>query len=207
MFQHFLKATGLPREKAWVITSKDKLAILGDTSELGWHGLYIPSRWCGVDGKGPGAGYAEDSETMATVKDVLAKHHPRLMLINLKQPDANGHGGHWDQYLQALRQSDAYAAELWKFLQADPAYRGHTAYFITHDHGRHLDGVADGFVNHGCNCEGCRRTALLALGPDFKKGEVIKTGGEQIDLPVTVAAILGFEMPGLKGRVLKELFR
>jgi hypothetical protein len=206
MFQHFLKATGLPKEKVWVITSKDKLAVLGDTAELGWHWLYTPSVWSGAGGKGPGAGYAEDSETMATVKAVLGRHHPRLVLINLKQPDANGHGGKWERYLQALHESDAYAGELWKFLQADPHYRNHTAYFVTHDHGRHLDGVADGFVNHGDDCEGCRRVALLVLGPDFKKGAIIKAGGEQIDLPVTIAAILGFKMPDCKGRVLTELF-
>ena len=205
LFQHFLEASGLPAEKAWVITSKDKLAILGDTAQPGWQGRHQPQRWCGAGGTGPG--YADDAETMRKVKQVLATWHPRLMLINLKQPDAAGHAGVWTEYLAALRASDAHAAELWNALQADPQYRDRTAFFVTHDHGRHLDGIADGFRNHGDGCPGCRAVALLALGPDFRAGTVVPAGGELVDLPVTVAAILGFPLPDARGRVLTELFR
>ena len=207
IFQYFLRASSLPKEKAWIVTSKDKLAILGDTTEAGWHGQYTPSLWCGVNGGGQGSGYAEDADTVAKVKSILAAQHPRLMLINLKQPDAAGHAGIWADYLTSLEASDAYAAEIWKTLQADPEYAGQTAFFITHDHGRHLDGVADGFISHGDGCEGCRRVALLAMGPDFRPGGVVASGGELIDLPVTVADILGFSLPGPGGRVLTELLR
>jgi hypothetical protein len=207
IFQYFLRSSGLSKEKAWVVTSKDKLAILGDTTEAGWQGTYSPSLWCGINGGGQGSGYAEDADTVAKVKAILSVQHPRLMLINLKQPDAAGHAGVWGDYLAALEASDAYAAEIWKALQADPVYANRTAFFITHDHGRHLDGVADGFVNHGDSCEGCRRVALLALGPDFRGGRVVASGGELIDLPVTVADILGFSLPGPGGRVLTELMR
>lgn len=206
MFQHFLKATGLPKQKAWLITSKDKLALLGNTDEAGWHDAFTPMVWSGVGGKGFGAGYADDADTVAKVKAVLSTEHPRLMLINFKHPDAGGHSGVWRNYVEHLRICDAYAAEIWQTIQGDPALKNRTALFITHDHGRHLDGVADGFRNHGCNCEGCRCVALLALGPDFKRGAVIPKGGELIDLPVTIANMLGFSLPGVQGRVLKELF-
>ena len=206
IFQHFLKASGLPKEKAWVITTKDKLVVLANTTQRGWHDQYMPMTWCGVGGKGAGAGYGEDADTVAMIKTVLSRDQPRLLLINLKQPDAAGHSGKWENYLAGLRASDAYAAELWNFLQADPGYKDKTAFFITHDHGRHLDGILNGFVDHGDGCEGCRKISLLALGPDFKKGVVLENAAEQIDLPVTVASILGFEMPGLKGRVLSELY-
>jgi hypothetical protein len=207
IFQYFLRNSSLPKEKAWVITSKDKLAILGDTDDAGWKGQYLPSLWCGVNGGGQGSGYAVDSDTVAKVKSVLSLNHPRLMLINLKQPDSAGHTGVWADYLTALEASDAYAAEIWHALQADPEYANKTAFFITHDHGRHLDGVADGFVSHGDGCLGCRRVALLALGPDFRAGGSVSTGGELIDLPVTVADMLGFGLPGTQGRVLDELMR
>jgi hypothetical protein len=207
ILQHFLRSSGLPASKAWLITSKDKLNILGDTVEPSWQGHYRPSVWSGKNGAGAGSGYAEDPETMAAAKRILAHDHPRLVFINLKEPDAAGHGGNWDAYLHALEASDAIAVELWNFLQADTFYRDKTAYFITHDHGRHLDGIADGFVSHGDGCEGCRGIALLAVGPDFKRGAVVAEGGEQIDVPVTVARILGFGLPDAKGRVLKELFQ
>lgn len=207
MFQYFLKAKGLPQTKALVITSKDKLALLANTNDSAWHDKFMPATYCGVEGKGFGSGYAEDADTLAAVKRILAKDHPRLVIINLKEPDASGHGGDWFSYLRAVRNSDARAGELWNFLQSEPEFKDHTDLFITHDHGRHLDGVADGFKNHGDDCEGCRRIALLALGPDFKKGAEVKATGEQIDVPVTIGAILGFPMPGCKGRVLKELFK
>jgi len=140
------------------------------------------------------------------VKAVLGLHHPNLLLINLKQPDAAGHTGVWADYLQGIEASDATAANLWKTLQADPVYRGRTALFVVHDHGRHLDGVADGFVGHGDGCAGCRQVALLALGPEFRQGRAVLTGGELIDLPVTVAALLDFQLPGTQGRKLTELF-
>lgn len=206
IFQHFLKASRLPKSKAWVITTKDKLHILSDTSDSAWSGRHMPSTWCGHGGKGIGSGYGKDDATMAAAKEILTRDQPRLVLINLKEPDSGGHGGNWEKYLEGLRASDAYAAELWEHLQGDAYYRDATALFITHDHGRHLDGVKNGFIDHGCDCEGCRKISLLALGPDFKKGTVIDGAAEQIDLPLTVAAMLGFEMPGLKGRELKELY-
>ena len=204
IFQYFLQSSGLPKEKAWIIATKDKLRILGDTTEADWQGQYVPSLWCGLNGVGPG--YGEDVDTVTQAKSVLALHHPNLMLINLKQPDAAGHTGIWADYLNGIEASDAAAAELWRVLQADAFYRGRTALFVVHDHGRHLDGLADGFVSHGDGCVGCRSVALLALGPDFQLGHELSTGGELIDLPVTVAALLGFRLPGTQGRQLVELY-
>lgn len=205
IFQYFLKKTSLPAEKSWVITTKDKLFILSDTRDPKWKGRHRPSVWSGKDGKGQGSGYGEDADTVAAVKRLLSAHHPRLTLINLKHPDSGGHSGDWKKYTQGLQASDAYAAEIWAFLQSDPAYKGDTDLLITHDHGRHLDGVKEGFKEHGCRCDGCKRLMLWALGPDFKAGSEASKPAELIDIPVTVGKILGFEVPGAKGRVLEEL--
>lgn len=207
MLQRFLKSSGLAPSKAWLITAKDKLNILGDTDEPGWHGQFRPSVWSGKAGAGAGSGYADDSETMAAARAILTRDHPRLVFINIKDPDAGGHSGNWESYVHGVEVDDALAAEFWEFLQTESFYRDRTDYFVTHDHGRHLDGVRDGFVNHGDDCEGCRRIALLAVGPDFKPGATFPEGGEQIDVPVTVSRILGFDLPGTKGRVLTEIFR
>ncbi len=207
IFQHFLAASGLPASSAWVIASKDKLAILGNTTQFGWSDAFRPSLWCGVGGGGPGSGYADDADTVAKFKSVLSLYQPRLVLINLKEPDASAHAGIWNDYLAGLSSSDAYAADIWNTLQTDPTYAGTTAFFVTHDHGRHLDGIGGGFVSHGDSCTGCRAVALLAMGPDFRSGVEILSGGELIDLPVTVADILGFPLSGTSGRVLDELLK
>lgn len=206
IFQRFLRASGLGPRAAWVVATKDKLAILSDTRDPDWNGKDRPSLWVGKAGAGLGSGYGEDADTRAAALAILGREHPRLMLINLKQPDAAGHAKDWEGYLRGIRDGDAFAADLWAFLQKDPSYRGRTALFVTHDHGRHLDGNRDGFVSHGDDCEGCRRVALLALGPDFRRGVEYAQGGELIDVAATAARLLGFGLPGSPGKVLEGLF-
>jgi hypothetical protein len=207
LFQRYRKASGAPASKTWVITTKDKLAILADTSDPAWHGRWQPKAWCGKDGKGLGSGYGEDPDTEAAALRILAQDHPDLVIINLKQPDAAGHAKDWAGYLKGIRDGDAFAAQLWAFLQSDAVYKDRTALFVTHDHGRHLDGVADGFVSHGDNCEGCRRIALLALGPDFKRGVELPEGGQQVDLAPTIAQLLGFDFDRADGTPLTQLYK
>jgi arylsulfatase A-like enzyme len=117
-----------------------------------------------------------------------------------------GHANNWKGYLAAIRDNDEKEWELWKFLQSDPFYKDKTAYFVTNDHGRHLDGVANGFIDHGDNCEGCRHIFLFAAGPDFKKNTVVDHKREQIDIAATTASLLGFTIPGSKGKLMSELF-
>jgi phosphopentomutase len=140
------------------------------------------------------------------VQDILTRDHPRYVLINLKEPDFSGHAKDWDGYLAGLKASDSIAWALWQFLESDSFYAGRTAYFVTSDHGRHLDGIKDGFVSHGDDCEGCRRMILFAAGPDFLKGVIVETAREQIDLAVTAARLLGLRLPGSLGKILPELF-
>ena len=205
-FQRFLKSTGLSKDKAWVITSKDKLAILVDCANPKWKGKYIASTNCGVGGKGLGSGYREDSQTFPEIKRILKQYHPRLVLINLKEPDARGHSNDWKGYLAAIRDNDEKELQMWQFLQSDSFYKDKTAFFVTNDHGRHLDGVENGFIDHGCPCEGCKHIFFFAAGPDFKKNAVVDRKREQIDLAATSASLLGFSIPGSKGRRMNELF-
>jgi hypothetical protein len=50
IFQSFLKTTGKPAEKAWVVASKDKLQILGNCVQEDWAGKYMPRTDCGNGG-------------------------------------------------------------------------------------------------------------------------------------------------------------
>ena len=47
---------------------------------------------------------------------------------------------------------------------------------------------------------------FFAIGPDFKAGETFDLPAEQIDIPKTIAELLGFNFPGSDGRVMSELF-
>ncbi|MHA6247265.1 alkaline phosphatase [Pontibacter sp. CAU 1760] len=192
IFQYWRKATGKPASDTWIIASKDKLHILANTTDSAWHNQFLPSVNCGVNG--PGTGYRADSLTLATAKEIMTANHPSLVLINFMEPDGYAHAGNWDYYIRGISRSDQYVKELYDFLRKDKFYRKNTALLITSDHGRHLDGIATGWQDHGDNCDGCRRINLLALGPDFKKNTVMEAGGSLVDIAPTVSKLLGFAM-------------
>jgi arylsulfatase A-like enzyme len=179
---------------AWIICSKAKLNVLGDTTQAEWKGLGTPSVDCAD---------RDDDKTFQVILAKLKKDHPRMVMINLSAPDKAGHTGDFNAYLKAIRDTDGNVANLWQYLQKDPFYANQTAFFLLNDHGRH---TGDKFEGHGCDCEGCRHIMLMALGPDFKKGAVVSKAAEQIDVPTTIADMMGFALPVSGGRLLNELF-
>ncbi len=205
IFQQYLKQTGAPSNKAWVITSKDKLFILGNCNDPQWNNKFNPSTDCGKNGSL--SGYRKDMVTFNRVMKVLKKDQPNLLLVNFKEPDGAGHANNWPGYLQGIIDTDSLVWEIWKFIQADPYYKDKTALFITNDHGRHLDGWKDGFVNHGDECDGCRHINLFAFGPDFKRNYILDNHYVQVDVPSTTSELLGFPLPDSEGKVIKKLFK
>lgn len=207
--QIWREAAAKSKEKAWIVSGKVKLKVLAQSLHPDWKEKAYPS----VD-----YGYLyknnerirlnrDDKETFQKLLEILKKHRPSVVLAAFGEPDYAGHSNNWEWYIESIRENDANVATLWKFLQNDPFYKGKTTLLITHDHGRHLDGHADGFPSHGDDCEGCRRLSLLALGPDVRKGHVIEKKAEQIDIPPTIGHLLGFTIPGAKGRILKEMLK
>ncbi|WP_240731622.1 MULTISPECIES: sulfatase-like hydrolase/transferase [Hymenobacter] len=205
IFQIWRKATGKPATAAWLITSKDKLHILANTLNPEWKDQFQPSVDCGISG--PGSGYRADSLTLVAAKRILTQHKPNLVLINFMEPDGYAHAANWENYLRGIARDDKYVGELYDFLQKNKTYRNTTTLLITNDHGRHLDGIDGGFVDHGDDCEGCRHISLLALGPDFKRGRTLTEKYTQPDVPSTVAFLLGFPLEQSQGKVIESLFK
>ena len=205
MFQYFMKEKRQHRTSSWVISPKGKLNILANCRNKKWRDLYMPYVSCGK--KATGYGYARDSETWPDIVRILNTFHPRLALINLLEADVQGHAKNWEGYLDGIRNTDEYAFKLWEIIQNDEIYKDKTALIITNDHGRHIDGVKDGFISHGDGCEGCRKISFMCLGPDFEEGKKIDTPFEQIDIAPTVAEILGFSMPTADGEVMWDIFK
>jgi hypothetical protein len=193
------------RSSSYIITSKDKLAVLGNCSDTTWKNIHVPLTDCGINGGGVGSGYRSDSLTYLRAVALLSNKHPRMALINFMEPDNSAHTGVWSNYLKGIRSTDEYAYKLWEFIQTDSFYNGKTTFILTNDHGRHLDNVLDGFANHGDSCEGCRHIFLYACGPDFKHNMIINTKRELIDIPATIAELLQFSIPGCRGKVMNEL--
>lgn len=205
MFQYWLKASGKAKNAAYVIASKDKLAILTDCKDKHWKGKYRPYSDCGINGLY--TGYRGDDVTYKRTIQILENDHPELVLVNFQQPDSWGHANNWDKYLAGTLASDEYIYRIFEFVRTNEFYKDKTTIFVTNDHGRHLDGHKDGFVSHGDNCEGCRHINFYAYGPDFKENVILDIPAEQIDIPVTIGELMGFTIEGSKGRVMTELFR
>lgn len=206
LFQYYLKSTGAPKNDAYIVSSKGKLDVLANTENKKWHDQFLASTYCGPNGNG--IGYGKDEKTFAKVSELMTSPNvPHVMLINLLAVDVNGHANNWEKYQESITACDAYASELWRMIQSNPTTKNQTTLFITNDHGRHLNGVKSGFVNHGDHCEGCEHISLLVLGPDTPKGLAIQKEGELIDISKTISTILHFEMPTSKGRFLQEAFR
>lgn len=205
MFQYYMKEKNVDKNELWVLSSKGKLSILGNTKNKKWRDVYVPHVYCGKNGNG--AEYVGDAATFQQVTKVISLFQPKLMLVNLLAPDVWAHGNDWARYIQAIKESDRYAWELWKMIQSNPEMKDKTTLFITNDHGRNEDGYKDGFVSHGANTLSNRHIFLLAIGPDFQQNIRLERERELIDIPTTVAKLLGFAMPTAKGCVLEELFR
>jgi hypothetical protein len=204
-FQYWLKKNGNSSDKAWVITTKDKLEILSDCTDNTWAGQYRPKTDCG--NAGLGTGYRIDSITFYRASSVLSSSHPNLMLINFKEPDASGHANDSAGYVQGIIDTDLYIKRIWDQIQNDTYYKDQTTLIVTNDHGRHTAGHLDGFRSHTDYCEGCKHIEFFALGPDFKKNYVSTKPYSQIDIASTVAELLELGMPTSKGKVMRDIIK
>ena len=205
IFQYY-NAKYLPeKEDTWIITSKDKLEMLSNCQSIDFRDKYLPSANCGISGLG--SGYRDDSVTYKVLIQTLSEYHPKLTLVNFREPDYSAHTGSWDNYLKGIRSTDEYIYRIWEYIQSDSSYNGKTTLFITNDHGRHLDGIPDGFVSHGDDCSGCRHIYFYAYGPDFKQGVILDTKRELVDITATISEILHLDMKYGTGKIMYELFK
>ena len=205
IFQYWMKTYGRPSSEAWIIATKDKLEVLSDCVNPDWKGTFRPSTDCGVNG--PFTGYREDSITFKRLKLITANNQVRLAIVNFKQPDAAGHLGDYEAYLQGIVDTDNYIDQLWNLVQSNPFYKDKTTLIVTNDHGRHTTGHLDGFVSHGDLCDGCKHVEFFAIGPDFKQNYTCTTPYEQIDIATTVAELMRFKIPTSNGKLMKDIFK
>lgn len=138
---------------------------------------------------------AFDGPMHLVAREVLATRRPRLLFIGYGETDEWAHAGRYDLLLQAAHRVDAFLADLWAALQADPATRGTTTLLVTTDHGRGA-GLHD-WKHHGRDVDGADRIWLAAIGPDTPpRGRRVRTPVvEQAQLAATVAALFGLDWP------------
>lgn len=203
IFQYFNEKINT-NDSSFIIASKHKIEVIKNCSLIHWKDKFISRTDCGT--LGLGTENRADSITFDSLFAVLEQNVARLILVNFREPDSYGHAANWDKYIASIKKSDEYVFKVWQYMQTSSFYKDKTTLFVTNDHGRHLDTIANGFISHGDNCEGCSHINFMAIGPDFKVGEIVFEKRQLIDITATVAELLQFHMPYNQGEVMYELF-
>ncbi len=201
--QCFLQKTKKDSHTSWLITSKDKLEIFKTCLQPEWQNAYTPQVDCGISGLG--TGYRHDTITYKKTFEVLQNEHPEFLFVAFRDPDYSAHANDWTAYLNGIKNGDKYAYEIYNFLQNDPFYKNQTTFVITNDHGRHPNSIADGFISHGDNCDGCKHINLFMAGPDIKRNAIITNNYEQIDLHKTLSELYELNASYSKGKIISEV--
>jgi hypothetical protein len=134
----------------------------------------------------------------------LRTYHPALTVLYF--PDVDSYGSKdWTSYTNAIRTADSIVGMLWDFVQNDVGFQNKTTLLVTNDHGRHLDGVANGFLSHGDGCWGCRHIMFLGVGDGLPKG--IRTSKRHVipDIVPTIGSLLQFTTPYVTGVSMTDI--
>ncbi|MBL0171179.1 MAG: alkaline phosphatase family protein [Gemmatimonadaceae bacterium] len=136
-------------------------------------------------------GSVRDRLTQRAVRDYRLASTPRVLFIGYGETDNWAHADRYDRYLQSAHQVDAYLAELWANVQANPATRDSTTLIVTTDHGR---GAGLRWTEHGADVDGAERIWIAVMGPGIPALGVrqgVPSTGSQV--AATVAAALGLD--------------
>lgn len=133
-----------------------------------------------------------DAFTRSAAGECLRRRHPRVIYIGLGDTDEAAHAGHYDRYLDAAHETDRWLAEIWRFIQTDPRYRGCTTLLVTTDHGRGSE-EPRAWRDHNRHVDGADQIWLAAIGPDTSPlGEVRQPGQlYQQQIAQTIAQLVG----------------
>ena len=137
-----------------------------------------------------GKGERLDAATYAMAKAYLLANHPRVLYIDLGDPDDFAHAGEYGDYLDAAHDADAMFRDIWTTIQQDPFYKDKTALLVFPDHGR---GEGDRWTDHGEDVGPSGQTYLLAMGAGVATTGEIKSAGQiyQRQYAQTIAMLLG----------------
>jgi hypothetical protein len=147
---------------------------------------------------------ATDAMLRIALKEHLQTHKPRVLFVGYGDVDLWQHMGRYDAFLETAHTFDQFVADLWRQMQALPAYRGKTTFIVTADHGR--GGGAD-WRDHGVKQPGSDQIFIGVLGPDTRPlGERHQVPEVlQSQIAATVAAFLGENFASFKPGAGKPL--
>ena len=150
----------------------------------------------GVPDGGFGGGERLDCITYGLAMETLKAEHPKVFYVGFGDTDEFAHSGEYDHYLEAIHWTDLYIRRIVETCEADPFYKGKTAYILTCDHGR---GYGAAFRSHSASVRGANQTWFIAFGNGVPAlGETADNGVFYTkQFAATIADILGVDFtPG-----------
>lgn len=151
---------------------------------------------------GPGAG---DAKAIRVGLEILRVFKPRLLGITLQNHDV-AHGS-FNGYVEVIRRNDQELGRLWDAIQQDDDLRDTTAVLVLPEFGRDKDLNERNGLDHGDRSDEMLKVFLIAAGPDFARGAVLRKEARTIDVCPTVMRLFGQATPrGIEGRPILDLF-
>ena len=147
-----------------------------------------------------------DELSLYIARRLMRQLAPSLLWITLHDIDI-AHAGAYSLYIEGIRRTDRLCAEMWKAIQSEPEYAGHTALFILPDFGRDSDDNSggNGFQHHRTGDALSRTTWMMALGPGIREGVLYDRALQSTDLVPTLGSLLGFSASFAQGKPVEEL--
>jgi hypothetical protein len=146
---------------------------------------------------------ANDAKAMRVARNLLAIFRPRLLAVTLRGPDV-AHGS-FNDYVQIIRRNDEELGRLMTAVRGDDELRESTAVFVLPEFGRDRDLNLRRGLDHGDDSDELHKVALVAWGPDFKRGRIVDQEVRSLDVMPTVAGLFGAPSGSARGTQLPGL--
>ena len=146
---------------------------------------------------------ANDVKALRVARNLLAIFRPRLLAVTLRAPDV-AHGS-FNDYVSAIRRNDEELGALYDAIRRDAELRESTALFVLPEFGRDRDLNLRRGLDHGDDSDELHKVALVAWGPDFRRGKVVNQEVRSLDVMPTVAGLFGAPAGSARGTPLPGL--
>lgn len=151
---------------------------------------------------GPGGG---DAKAIRVGLEILRVFRPRVLGITLQNHDV-AHGS-FNGYVEVIRRNDQEIGRLWDAIQQDEQLRDKTAVIVLPEFGRDRDLNERNGLDHGDQSEELLDVFMIAAGPDFRRGKVLRDEVRTIDVCPTLLRLFGMPTPrDVEGRPILGLF-
>jgi hypothetical protein len=147
---------------------------------------------------------SNDAKAMHVARNLMSIFRPKLLGVTLRNPDV-AHGSYND-YVTVIRRNDEELGKLFDAVAGDPDLADSTAIMVLPEFGRDRDFNARRGLDHGDGSDELNKVALVAWGPDFKRGKVDTREIRSIDVTPTIVSMFGARTGAKTGSVIPGLF-